>query len=335
MSELMPVDDLDNFTAALYHPAAPDGRTTIVDVSQVAVQLTEYRRASGLAQAAVAGAMDWSVSKMQRIENERSRPTGSEVTALLVHYGVTDEDERRELASKASANRKQGWPNPYHGLVAPAHARYLEYEAAAAEGIWQHDSVIVPEFMQTAAFADVHEAMFRPDDAAETREILAQLRRQRAAYLLGKYGPPLRVIIDEGLLWRPEGGPSVPPEEQYTQLSKILKGLQRLNTAVIGLPPDSQLNPSITVQIVPFRTGFRALSRTSCSILNIPRHSPVVYAYNHPDDGILIPKDSQEGDRYKRDFDELAENIPDPSQTGGMLDVLLDDVASGKPRRGL
>ena len=89
---------------------------------------TELQRArldAGLTQEQVASAMDWSLSKVIRIENGSVNISTNDLKAILQHYKITDEDRISELIALSRAAGERSWWSRYHDLVAlttdPAH----------------------------------------------------------------------------------------------------------------------------------------------------------------------------------------------------------------------
>lgn len=333
MSEHMPIDNLDHFVASQYHPTAASGQVQVLAVNDVARQLASYREDYGLSQAQVSKEAGWSVSKVIRIEGGQVLPSTTDVLALLAMYDVTDDAKKMALRERALTNRKQRRPNPYSSFMEPMDARYLEYEPAATDGIWLYGSIVMPDFLQTSDYTARADQVLRPNENPAVTASFAQLRRERASYLLGKYGPPLRLILSEEVLWRPEGGEHLSEDQRYTQLSTILRGIKKLHTAGRQPLDDTELNPDITIQVVPFRSASHAapFGQSSCNILNIPEHPSAAYLHR-THYGTFTHDDPAVADKYRRLFDTLATHIPGPDETNDFLDAILNKLANDSLR---
>jgi transcriptional regulator with XRE-family HTH domain len=77
------------------------GESPAVARRRVRLALKRAREALGLSQTAVARKMDWSLSKVQRIEAGDNAVSGTDLRALLDLYQVTDEEEIEQLQEEA------------------------------------------------------------------------------------------------------------------------------------------------------------------------------------------------------------------------------------------
>ena len=72
-------------------------------------ELVRLRKERGLTQQQVAGAMEWSPSKLIRVEGGGSSITKVDLDALLTKYGVTSESHRERLHALTAGPRRRGW----------------------------------------------------------------------------------------------------------------------------------------------------------------------------------------------------------------------------------
>ena len=114
---------------------------------------SELRRArldARLTQEHVAQAMDWSLSKLIRIENGTNTISTNDLKVLAQHYGITDEKRTAELLSLARASRERSWWSTYPGIRKTL-AELIEYENAAY--ISRHyEDLVIPGLLQTADY---------------------------------------------------------------------------------------------------------------------------------------------------------------------------------------
>ena len=96
------------------------------------VELRRARQEAGLTQEAVAAKMDWSLSKIIRIETGSVGISTNDLTALLRLYQIDSVERIDELIELARATRQRSWWSKYRGSVSPAYFQYLEYEADAS-----------------------------------------------------------------------------------------------------------------------------------------------------------------------------------------------------------
>ncbi|MFY1687523.1 helix-turn-helix domain-containing protein [Plantactinospora sp. WMMB782] len=192
------------------------------------------REAAGFTQEQVALAMDWSLSKLIRIEAGYVSISTNDVKALLDHYQVRDPDQVAELVQLARVSRQRTWWSQYRDAVRPAYYSYIGLEAESSE-LYFYQSVGMPGLLQTAAYAQavLRTTIPKLDDPDEARaSVTLRLRRQQE--LLGRTDPPkIVVVFDEAALHRQTGGPAV-IREQLRHLVELAE------------------SGRITVQVLPF-----------------------------------------------------------------------------------
>jgi len=192
------------------------------------------REASGLTQEQVALAMDWSLSKLIRIEAGYVSISTNDVKALLLHYQVTDPAEVAELVSLARVARQRTWWSQYRDSVPPAYYSYIGLEAEASR-LSFYQSVGMPGLLQTPEYAQAVAKIVIPNfsDPGEAEASVA-LRMRRQREVLDRANPPtLDVVLDEATLHRQTGGPDV------------IRGQLRHLIALAQ-------NDHITIQVLPF-----------------------------------------------------------------------------------
>ena len=94
-------------------------------------ELRKAREAAGMTQRDVAAAMDWSQSKLIRIETGAVSISTNDLRALLRHYGL--EHARIEnLVEVARASRDQPRWSVYKDVAEPEYIAFLGYESSAS-----------------------------------------------------------------------------------------------------------------------------------------------------------------------------------------------------------
>jgi transcriptional regulator with XRE-family HTH domain len=331
MLEQMPFDNLDEFAAPDYHPIAPDGQTAVVTIGQLAEQLKGYREAAERTQSQIATALDWSASKVARVEAGTVRPSVADVKAMLAVCRVTEEDKIEAASAMARANRKPR-DTTYKNVISPDHWHYLEYEAAAKE-LSVYSAILVPDFLCTEAYAQSVRRTFSTSDQDEAHIALqSRLRRERAAYLLGPNGPALRIILDQMVFYHPISNEQSPADRRYDEVAAIIRGLQRLNTAGRTKAPaaDSHLNPKVSVQIVPAHANLLPGEGSPFSIVSV-HGKPVAANLGIFDREVNWhgPGASDKIQSHQAVFDTLSSRIPSREHTNHNLDIILTAMAGG------
>ncbi|GAA3347228.1 helix-turn-helix transcriptional regulator [Amorphoplanes nipponensis] len=203
--------------------------------ANVAQRLRELRDEAGLSVAAVATDMDWSVSKLTRIEKGEVSIQPLEVRALLGHYGVTDENVLAELSRLARTARSRQWYSRHR--LTGAYADFVAYEnEAAVIRAWQ--LLFVPGLLQTRDYARAVTARtLRADPNDEQVQARVELRMDRQQALFERLGGPdaprVIAVIDEAVLRRPIGGRDL----MARQLDHLLKLAEDDETFALGVTP--------------------------------------------------------------------------------------------------
>ena len=117
-------------------------------------ELTRLRKESGLTQEQVAHDLEWSPSKLIRVEGGRSSITKVDLDALLSKYGVTSESSRERLHALNRGAREQAWWAAYREDISPTYLEYVGYEAGA-NFIRQFNGSVVPGLLQTPEYVEV------------------------------------------------------------------------------------------------------------------------------------------------------------------------------------
>ena len=194
--------------------------------------LRREREAAGLSQKQVSDALDWSVSKIIRIETGAVGLTVTDLRALMDQYKITDEQRQDELIELARSSRKQSWSE--YSDVYDVPARTLFGYEAAAKTIYKYEPTFIPGLLQTEEYATaVLRAVGHTDHEIE-RMVRGRLERQE---LLDKGSrPELQFILGEAAVSRVVGGPGV----MHHQLERL---------------KDLAARPRISLQILPFEVG--------------------------------------------------------------------------------
>ncbi|HWG97916.1 MAG TPA: helix-turn-helix transcriptional regulator [Pilimelia sp.] len=199
--------------------------------------LRRAREAADLTQELVAASMDWSLSKLIRIESGAVSVSTNDVKALLALYRVTDTALIDELVNLARVARRRTWWSSYRDTVPTPYASYIGLEAEATELCYFHP-ISVPGLLQTEAYARTIVPVDGPyqvaPDQIETR-VAIRLTRQRE--VLGRPDPPrITAVLDEAVLRRITGNVEIMHE-------------QLLHLVTLGG------SPNIDLHVLPFSAG--------------------------------------------------------------------------------
>ena len=196
------------------------------------------RRESGSTQEQVAAQLEWSPSKLIRVEGGRSSITKVDLDALLSRYGVTSESTRERLQILNRGARERGWWDKYRDDdVSQTYLNYVGFEAGAAF-IRQFQSGFLPGLLQTARYAEA--VTVNSVDAVRVAAIVG-LRLQRQSELAQRDPRPRQYyVVDEAVIRR-HVGIAKDPDIMPSQLREIADKADQ--------------DDLVTVRVIPFEAG--------------------------------------------------------------------------------
>src|ERR1700761_3910918 len=101
----------------------------VVQSALLRTELIRLRKDREMTQEAVASTLDWSPSKLIRVEGGRSAITKVDLDALLSTYGISSESQRERLQALNRGARERAWWLSYRDQFSPAYLEYVGYEA--------------------------------------------------------------------------------------------------------------------------------------------------------------------------------------------------------------
>src|SRR6266700_7222719 len=125
----------------------------VVQSAVLRSELVRLRKERGLTQEHVAKNLEWSPSKLIRVEGGRSSITKVDLDALLARYGVTSESHRDKLHALNKGARERAWWDDFRGDINSTYLNYVGYEAGATF-IRQFQATSIPGLLQTPEYAE-------------------------------------------------------------------------------------------------------------------------------------------------------------------------------------
>ncbi len=258
--------------------------------------LRTARETAGFTQDQVAQEMDWSLSKIIRIESGAVGVSPIDARALLRLYGVTDQPRVDELVGLARSSRTRRWWSSYAGALPAPYTAYIGLEAETSS-VLCYTPTKLPALFQTKAYAA--KALRRGQSSADDQsQVEVRLARQRE--VLGKQDPPhITAVIDEAVVQRIASDPRTKREQ-----------LERL-VSLCG-------EPNITIQVLPFAAGVDGFPNPF-AILEFPdpADDAVMYLENGLGDDVVDQPDLV--GPYRHEFERLREMALSPSETQDMI----------------
>lgn len=230
----------------------------LVQRDRLRAKLRKARESTGETQKAVAAAMEWSTSKLVRIESGEVGVSIQDVRALLTHYGIRNDTEIDTALQLAREGRDTSPYSRYSDVFTDAFIWYLAYESSASVIRSFHPSII-PGLLQIEDYA---KALlldgFVPSSAMAERVWEGRSGRQQLHDLDSP--PSMLFFVDESALLRHVGGAAVLRE----QLLHVTRVADRSH---------------VELHILPFSFGFHAGMMESFTILEFddPDLNDIVY----------------------------------------------------------
>ena len=197
---------------------------------QLLAELRHLRPPHIVTQKQIADALDWSPSKVTRIENGSVSLSVTDLRALLAYYGVTGPEVVDGLVDLARRSRRARSPFAAFGDVfSPDALRFFDYEHSAT-WIGSIELLVVPGLLQTEHYART--VMGVHGVGAERAERFVSSRRVRQEVLDRPDPPTLSFILDESVLLRAIGGRAV----MRAQLEHLLEAAARPNVEIRIIP---------------------------------------------------------------------------------------------------
>ncbi|MYY08838.1 helix-turn-helix domain-containing protein [Streptomyces sp. SID4919] len=263
--------------------------------------LRTLRARAGLSVRAAANALEWSETKIWRIETGQSPLRALDVEAMCRVYGG-EPDLTTALMGLARETKARGWWHSYGDVVPVGFDIYAGLEETASD-IATYESDLVPGLLQTDGYVRAVMCTHRPGISADDLAGRVQLRMERQRILTRAADPTvLRVALSEAAVRRQVGG------------AEVMAGQLAHLVYVSGLP-------NVSVRLVPFSAGMHSgVIAGPFVVLRFPARGdgaqtepPTVYA------------DGYTGGLY---LDKLAEVEQYENAFAGIWSAALDEEAT-------
>jgi transcriptional regulator with XRE-family HTH domain len=271
----------------------PADQGPVVQSALLRSELIRLRKEKLMTQEQVASRLEWSPSKLIRIEGGHSSITKVDLNALLDVYGVTSEGQRERLDAFNRTARDRGWWDAYRDEVNPTYLQYVGYEAGAAF-IRQFPGTVVPGLLQTREYAEVIIQNSLPDAAAGVGSAL-RLRLQRQAELAKRSAPPRQYyVLDEAVIRRHIG---------------IRKDPAIMSNQLRHIADRAENEDLVTVRVIPFNVGAHAGLSGPFTLLEFDGDLPdILYLDAGRETISMIGGNDQQVAEYRARFEALLED---------------------------
>jgi transcriptional regulator with XRE-family HTH domain len=285
-----------------------DSPSPLLPRRRLGSELRTARQNSGLTQSDVTKTMEWSLSKINRIEQSKSGISANDLRALLRLYNVTSQESINDLVALAREARKNPWWQRYRDVAPPKLLELMDYESAAST-IKQFETTFVPGILQTEEYASAVLQVFHDDDSERERvNVLVDLRTRRRSLLASDDAPKFYFVLDESVVKRLAGGPTV----MRRQLESLIAAAKL---------------PNVTMQIVPFQAGLHPGMKGPFELVEFDDTPDGDIVFYEEQGGIYIKDDRKVTDGYRAAFKRIRGRALSPSDSVGRLTEAIDELA--------
>jgi len=266
---------------------------------QLGRYLRELRTEAGLTIKDAARGLEWSETKIWRIESGQTSLRSFDVEVMCRVYGAKA-DITQVLMGLASQTKARGWWQAYGDAVPDWFDMYVGLEGAANR-LSLYGQEVVPGLFQTERYAAVVITANHPDETAEETGKRVSLRIARQAVIRREIDrPELQVALSESVLRRPVGGPAV----MRAQLGRIMEAASLAN---------------IVFQVIPFEVGAHPGLGSNFVILEINESALNGVVYVEGTMGNIYLETHAELERHKLIFSGLESIALDPEGSVAMV----------------
>jgi transcriptional regulator with XRE-family HTH domain len=280
---------------------------------RVRLAVRTAREAIGLTQGQVADQMDWSLSKIIRIEKGEVTISPNDLRILLPFLGVADRATVDQLLqdSRMSRRRQVWWDEPHLRVhLTDAMHQLVQYESEAT-AIRHLNTMIIPGPLQTRGYAEAILAGYRHELSDEVINGRLEARMRRRTELLTRKNPPeVLLLLDESVTKRTVGGLAVMAEQ--------LADLHRLTR-----------EKRLMIRVVPFDAPAPLPLYGAYDILNLPGPSDnaVLYRETHLTDEIV--ENPTKVSWHRGLFDRLWNAALDETISAELIEASASSVRDG------
>ncbi|WP_433522119.1 helix-turn-helix domain-containing protein [Nocardia pseudovaccinii] len=279
---------------------------------QLGQYLRDARSAANMTLEQVAPMMQWSTSKLQRVEKGQSPKVRElDVEALCRIYDM-DADMTAALKGLAMQASVKSWWHAFDDLIPGNFDLYVGLESSAQQmGCYRPD--VISGLFQTPDYARALDRNFFPGITTEELDRRIELRTKRQALITRKTRPArVEVIFNEACLRYVVGGPAVMAEQ-----------LQHL----------ADMPANVTVRLQRFTAGFPlGIAPGPFTILDFghdgkgrPNAPSVVYVESYAGDMYL--ERIKDLDRYRRAYETIQRTSLDVANSKSLLRQVAREYA--------
>lgn len=270
---------------------------------RLSIELKRLREAAGLSGDQIASRLDWSQSKISRIETGRIAVSSKDLRSLLDLYEVSEGQRDRCFELAKGANVK-GWWAAYADAIPRDYADYIELESAACS-ILTYSPQVISGILQSEDYAQrvVQSALLISPPGEVSRRVKVRMERQDR--LSSDPSRALSVVLDEAALRRQVGGPGV----MEAQLKHLLALAEQAN---------------FTIRVLPSTVGEHPATAGEFTILQFPDSDDADVVHVEAMTSSLYVEEEAEVFRYVLAFNQLCTLALSPSESIAFITAAFD-----------
>jgi transcriptional regulator with XRE-family HTH domain len=278
---------------------------------RVRLAVREAREAHGLTQSQVAEAMEWSHSKVIRIESGEVTISPNDLRPLLAHLGIVDKTtvDRLIRDARASRQRKMWWDETrVREHLTDALRQLIQYEVEAVE-VRHFTNNVIPGELQTDDYATtilgLNLGQLNDDDV----EVRLETRRRRRTQLLNRRDFPRKyLLLDESVLPRRVGGKA---EVTAAQLQYLL---------------DLARQKPLWVRVLPYAANAPVPAIGPFDILTLPGDGANAVLYRESQFGDEIVDDARIVQRHREAFETWWDAALDENASAALIERAIKEL---------
>ncbi|MFI1705944.1 helix-turn-helix domain-containing protein [Streptomyces griseoruber] len=268
---------------------------------RLAIELRRLREERGLTCSQVGKELDWSSSKVSRMETGQGRVQASDVDALCRLYGIP-EQLRDLLKSLAKDSKTKGWWHAHSDAIPAWFSVYVGLEQAVST-LRNYQAEFIPGLLQTDEYA-AEQCRAWVDHTSEDVQRMVDVRMRRQELLTGEGAPDLWAVMHQSALQHVVGSRQV----MARQLERILEISKLQNVTVQVLPLDAGAYPT---------TG-------SYTILGFPEQEDPDLVYREGLTDSVYLEEPKDVTLYVKAFDHLRALALSPQRSTTLITKLLE-----------
>jgi transcriptional regulator with XRE-family HTH domain len=262
--------------------------------------LRDAREHAGKTQQEVAEQMEWSLSKVIRIEAGDNTIAPNDLRPLLLYIGIKDRGTVAELMAlaKIARQRKGAWfqSSEIQPFLTDPLRRLFDYESEAVVARYYYVNFVAgplqtPEY--AAALIGRYEEEIDPS-VVDARLRARQMRRQALLSRAAAHEVEVRALFDESVFMRTHGDPAI--------LAAQLRELEQLS-----------LRGDIKLRMVPFDAKAAVTNNASFDLLTLPDAGEVLYRETGLRDETV--EDHSTTSRHRERYDLVWLEVADENDT--------------------